>query len=428
MSYYGRQPDDRQIRAKPYSASMIGVSIAVVILVGALIVLGGLYLFGDDNDDDNDEFTLSQSSTPTEELGVADPNETAMETPTEDDASTATPTEPTSTPSPSPSPTPSATDEADLTPTEATETEEPTEVEPTSPPTSEVEEPEPTEEPFTGDFGPLPPAQLPSGGASTSLSLDYQLGMSLEDLPSSATAYWIEWPVLSFEDVSAMAERLALNGEVVEEGVGIYSVSGDRGQIYISPTETIYNSAGFESEGALPSNDVAIQEALEWLELSGFVGPNIDGGRIAGRDEDVGRIVVEFRPAEPSPNLAPTPSARLTVGPGGEVLEARVHWPERLIPSDYGLLSPIDLWTSVENGRGFLEADLSDFDTSGGLSGTATMNSYSIAYTLAGNQAGGQYLVPVVMFEGIARINQTGDEIPVAVSIPAVYAGSGSTG
>ncbi|MFW6074728.1 MAG: hypothetical protein ACOC9Y_03980 [Chloroflexota bacterium] len=424
MSYYGRHQDDRQIRARPYSASMIGISIAVVILVAAVIFFGAMYLFGDDDDGQNDEVTANQSSTPTEDTDAsgADP------TPTDD---TDNPTS-TATASPTNSATATATEESTDTPepveTEVDESEPTATEEPEPEPTSEVDESEPTEEPFTGDFGPLPGAQLPSGGAASALDLDYQLGMSLEELPASGTAYWIEWPVLSFDDVSALAERLAINGEVVEEGVGTYRVSGDRGELFISPTETIFNSAGITSEGDVPSDDEAINAAFEWLELSGFVGQNIDGGRITGRDDEVGRVVVEFRPAEPAPNLAPTPSARLTVGPGATVLEARVRWPEQLVPSDYGLKAPIDLWTAVENGHGFLEADLSGFDTSSGLTGVATMTGYSVGYTIAGSQIDEQYLVPVIMFEGTARINQTGDEIPVTVSVPAVYAESGATG
>jgi hypothetical protein len=62
------------------------------------------------------------------------------------------------------------------------------------------------------------------------------------------------------------------------------------------------------------------------------------------------------------------------------------------------------------------------------LTGTATIVDYFTAYTLAGSPTSSQYLVPVIRFEGSARIDQTGDEIPISVSIPVVYFEEGTAG
>jgi hypothetical protein len=274
----------------------------------------------------------------------------------------------------------------------------------------------------------LPPAQLPSGGASSTLELTYQLALSLEELPASGTVYLISWPAYSLEDVELARDRLGLEGDVIEEGVGVYRVEGESGMLFVSPTETIFRAADSSAGGELPGESAALQIASEWASLSGFVGADADGGEVVGRDEEVARVVVKIRPTSPQPNLAPNPAATVTLGPGGEVLEARIAWPAELAASEYGYGDPVAVWQEVQAGQGFLEADLSSVFATGQLTGNATITGYSTAYTLAGSAAEEQFLVPVLVFEGTARIDQTGDEIPVFVSIPVVYHEAGTAG
>lgn len=430
MRDFNNYDDSGNIRTRPYGSSSLAVSVAVIVIVLALLVIGGVLIWGARDSDDNEGNAAAPT---TVDVAFEDPTSTVQELPTVDDSTpTTSSTEP---PTQEPSATPSATATVDTAATEAaliptaTEVTEPTATEvveepteePVVEPTSEIEEPaEPPVEPEIGEFGELPPAQLPSGGVSSSLSLTYDLGMSLEALPTDASAYLIDWPIYTIDEVQAAVDQMGLDAEAVEEGTGVFRAEGETGALYVSPSEIVYSSY-LEPEGSeLPGDSGAASAAADWLSLTGFVNANIDGGTVIGRDEDAMLVIVVFRPAEPSPNLAPTPSATVTVGAGGEVVEARIHWPSEVIPSTYGLRSPTDIWKSVQNGGGFLEADLSQVSASGFLSGTATITDYSIAYTLAGG-ADYQYLVPVIQFHGWAIIDQSGEEISISVSVPAVY-------
>jgi hypothetical protein len=153
----------------------------------------------------------------------------------------------------------------------------------------------------------------------------------------------------------------------------------------------------------------------------------MDGGAVISRDDELGRIVVIFRPVEPAPNLAPSPSATVTVGAGGTVLEARINWPT-LSAAEYALRSPDQLWQQMIDGNGYLDADISGIDAGGGLTGTAVITNYSFAYTLAGSPANQQYLVPLVVFIGSATIDQTGDVVAVEIAVPSVNQQAGPLG
>ena len=397
-----------------------------------ILVLGSVLIFQGIGSDDDDP-TVIPSPSGTSELVSGVPTATSADD--EDDPS---PTE--DTPNGSATPTPSPTDATvtpDATEPEPTPTEddtepvepEPTSTEDTSEPTVPDEpEPAPTDLPLEGAFGLLPPAQLPSGGVSSTLDLEYQLAMSLETVATVGTVYRLEWPVYTLEDVEFARDRLALQAAVVEEGVGVYRVESDRGMLFVSPTEIIFRAAGFGDGSAVPGDDDAIAIAREWIELSGFIGGSMDSGAVVAREEEPPSAVVKFRPVEPQPNLAPNPSATVHVGSGGTVLEVRIAWPASLEPSDYGYSDPLAIWQAVQNGQGFLEADISSVLAAGQLTGTASISDYSTAYTLAGSPAGSQFLVPLITFHGTARIDQTGDEVPVSVSIPVVYFEEGTAG
>lgn len=423
-----RFPGDAPGRART-AGSSLALSMVVVIVV-LLIIAAGIFLIFRDDPDDSQAAVIPSPSGTSElvQLGA---------TPTPDGASVqeteavdgATATEQTPTPSPTATAPNTATSTEEPTATEE-EIEEPTSTpEPEEPePTPTEPEPEPTTEPLEGDFGFLPPAQLPSGGAASRLTLSYQLGMSLEALPTSGTVYELIWPSYTFDDVVLARDQLGLGGDVIEEGVGVYRVEGDVGSLYVSPAEIVYYSAGGAAAGELPGDGEAIDNAWEWVSLSGFIPGEMDGGEVVARDEDSGRVVVKFRPVAPQPNLAPNPAATVTIGPGGTVLEVRIAWPSSMTPSEYGYTDPLAIWEAIQAGQGFLEADLSSIFATGPLSGTATIYDYWTAYTLAGSPGGGQYLVPVIRFEGTARIDQTGDEITIFVSIPVVWAQQGTVG
>jgi hypothetical protein len=402
------------------------LSVAVIAFVLAIVGIGVVLIL---RDDENPGVAAIPSPSGTSELV------NLTDTPTDVVATReeASPTSPRPTPTTSERDQPSPTSNDDeATPMEAEETEErtetPTEEGEVVPTATEGPGATDTPAPLEGEFGFLPPAQLPSGGVSSRLALTFQLAMSLEELPSSGTVFLISWPVYSIEEAEFARDRLGLNGDVIEEGVGVFRVDGADGSLFISPTEIVFRSSGGSGPGDLPDDATAVQVASEWASLSGFVGGDADGGAVVGRDDDSGRVVVKIRPVSPQPNLAPNPSATVTIGPGGEVIEARIAWPASLAGSEYGYSNPVAVWQAVQAGQGFLEADISSVFATGDLTGNATITSYSTAYTLAGSLAGDMFLVPVIVFEGTARIDQTGDEIPVYVSIPVVYHEAGTAG
>ena len=420
------------LRARPYGSSL-ALSVIVVGLVLAILVFGSFLILRDRNDSEAANPTIIPTPSGTSELVAIIPTGDAGGTqspPTATSAlgpvtptATATSSEASATEAPV-----DATPEPAVTEPPATSTGvPPTPVEPSSTP-EPAPEPTATDVPATGEFGVLPPAQLPSGGVSTTLELDYQLGMSLESLPGSGTVYRVSWPVYTLQDVEAARDRLALQAAVIEEGVGVFRVESDRGTLFVSPTEIVFRGAGFGSGDALPSDDEAITIAFDWISVSGFVPTDTDVGEVVGRDDDLGRVVVKFRPVAPLPNLAPNPAATVTLGPGGTIIEVRIAWPDGLEPADYGLRDPLSIWQSVQAGQGFLEAGITSVFATGLLTGTATVTDFRVAYTLSGSPVAEQYLVPVITFSGTARIDQTGDEIPIDVSVPVVFSQEGTAG
>lgn len=423
-AFRGQRPPPR-VRTRPYGSSHRAVAIALAVL-GVSIFLAAFVLILDRIRDDDDGGNVAVVATATSTV----PSESLAPTTSGGDPSTTNLPGVTPTPPPRPTselvaPSPSPTNEpvAD----QATATPEPEEV-PTEEPEPPIEEPTEAPEPPAGEFGDLPPALLPSGGVSGTLALTYELGMSLTDLPVSSWVYALEWPIYSIDEVAVSAQNLGLFGDVVEQGVGVYRVDSDSGSLFVSPAEIVFAAAGFDSTGELPDDATAISAAAGWLATSGFTGSNMDGGAVISRDDELGRIVVIFRPVEPAPNLAPSPSATVSIGPGGVVLEARVNWPSSLGAAEYALRPPDELWQLLIEGYGYLDADISGVAADGGLTGTAVITDYSFAFTLAGSPANQQYLVPLVVFLGSATIDQTGDVVPVEIAVPSVNQQAGPLG
>jgi hypothetical protein len=313
---------------------------------------------------------------------------------------------------------PTATSE-DIDTIEPTPTDElAEEPEPTA--TTVVEEAEPTEEPpAIGDFGTLPPAQIVSGGLSRSLDLDYELAVSLSDSPSSAPVYLLEWPAWTEDDVATIAGNLDLDG-TVEGGPGNYQVIGTTSEIYFNGSTVQYVYTSSLPDLPLGTDANVIESARSWIYANGFISDDLNGGAVIGRDDDAGRAVVLFKPAQVSPVLSFLPSATVTVGAGGTVLEANIRWPAGYIDSEYGLWSGDALWNKVLAGSASIEADLSSVAGTGALSGTMTVTGISLAYSYAGSPAGDEFLVPLIIFSGDATINETGDVVPVSVYVAAI--------
>jgi hypothetical protein len=317
----------------------VGFFVAALAIIGVLLFTGG----GDDDGDDQRGIVGEVTSTSTTESLLVTPDDTSTSTTTSTTgANTVTSTTgavpPTAT-TEDDDPTATNTEEAvETEPTGSQGEEEPTdEAEPTEEPVDEG--PDPNEEPpFIGDFGTLPPAQIVSGGLTRSLSLDYELATSLGNAPSSAPVYLLEFPAWAESDVASIADNLGLDG-AVEGGPGNFQVVGSTAEIYFSGPTIQYVYTGSLPDLPLGDDANVIQAASDWIYANGFISGDLDGGVIIGRDDDAGRAVVLFRPADVSPVLSFVPSATVTIGPGGSVVEARIRWPSNYIGSEYGFWS-----------------------------------------------------------------------------------------
>ena len=123
-----------------------------------------------------------------------------------------------------------------------------------------------------------------------------------------------------------------------------------------------------------------------------------------------------FKPVDPDKILSAIPSAAVTIGTDGNVLEANVRCPASLRKASYTLRSADALWADASAGRGYVDIDPQLLP--GGtnqLMGTATARSVSLAYTVDGTTSTKQFLVPLIVFQGEAKIN--GVDAPVSVLI-----------
>jgi hypothetical protein len=405
--------------------------IAVGLFVAALFVVGVLLLTGPDDDSDGNPASAAVTQTPTPGQSMLTPagvtatplaGSTAV-VPTMTPAPVATPPAGT-TPVPQVVETPAAgdaeaTNEATEEPVESESTETP---QPENPQTATS-----TEEPTVGDFGTLPPAQIVSGGLARNVDLDYELGISLDSVPSSAAAYRFVWAGWSPEEAASVAAKVGITADVDGSG-GSYEIIGNEGELYISRTVVQYVNLRAPVGGMLEDNATVIENARIWLANSGITAGNVGPGSLIGRDDAAQRAVILFKPTNPAPLLAFYPSATVTIGPGGDVREANIRWPDGFVSSDYGMRSANQIWNDILAGEGSIEADLSDIPGSGPISGTFTVYAVSVAYSYAMAMDGSEYLVPLVVFSGEIFADEYGTSVPAWIYIQGIYGQSAPRG
>lgn len=371
---------------RPGTASLLPLVLATILLVIVIVLVGVLIL--------NTRGGDSQEVTPTV-------------------AATTTPTT-TSQATPSPAPaSPTAAAEASPPPASPEPTEEPTEA------------PTPTPTPLVGEFGPLPAGQMPSGNSTgRPLNFEYHLDMSLQMVPAQAPAYEMQARIWTAEQVQDLADSLGITGEVVDQGGGSFRVTGT-GSLYVSGNLVQYVSPQEATPVAamLPPDDMLTEAARSWLVGHQIVGADAGQGTVLDRDEETGQAHVLIKPVEPQQIFSAIPSALITVRADTSVSNAEVHWPAGLRRSDYGLRTAEEMWADVTSGRGYIEIDPTQLPQGGGpIQGTVTATSASLAYTIAGNPATGQFLVPLVVFSGQAQIEGVEAPIPVQIYVQAVSA------
>jgi hypothetical protein len=405
-----QEPEPNQKSWRKYL--LPGAGGAAVLLM--VIIVAAIIAAGNNGDDDTEDISLITDADATETAEAAESTPTpeptieveATPTPdaTNEDDEDADDEEIELTPTPTPEPTPEVV-------AEEQSVEEPTPV-----PESQPEETIPEPDLVVGDFGELPPGNMPSGDPSITGGFQMNLDMSLQNVPTLAAAYQVNSRQWSLGEVQNLADRLGVQAEIVDQGGGSFRAEGPEASIYISPmmTQFIRSTGG---SGPLPGNDQVIQIARSWLVENGLVGADAGSGRVVDRDDVGGRATVQVKPVDPPEIISATPSARVTVQGDGTVVEATISWPGSLQSSTYSLRSAQALWADASQGRGFIDLPPS-FQ---GATGTITITSSRIAYTIAGSPQGSQYLVPVVAFSGTATTSG-GDSSSVNIYVQAVAA------
>lgn len=248
----------------------------------------------------------------------------------------------------------------------------------------------------------LPPPDLPtSNQQGYQFQIDSTSKIDLNAVPREAPVYKLNWKEPTQRRTERIAEKLGIEGEVNDRGNGSFDIQGED-ELYVSSGLVQFYSPNQPEEGELPDDDAAIGFAREWLRTAGLLPNNVDNGTVVSRSEETNRVIVQFMPLEPENLVAAYPSAVVTIGPNGEIIEASVRWPEIDRFDIYQLRDPKDAWAEVSSGEAFLDIQLPDgvADDEGVVNGKATYSSVEIGYTTAGLPGGEQYLQPVYIFVG----------------------------
>lgn len=248
----------------------------------------------------------------------------------------------------------------------------------------------------------LPPPDLPSSNQQGyQFEIESDSRIDLDAVPREAPIYQLNWKEPTQARTERIAENLGIEGEVNDRGNGSFDIQGDQ-ELYVSSGLVQFFSPDQPEEGDLPDDETAIGFAREWLRTAGLLPNNVDDGTVVNRSDETQRVIVQFIPLEPSNLVAAYPSAVVTIGPGGEVIEASVRWPVIDRYDIYQLRDPKDAWAEVASGEAFLDVQLPEgvADDQGVVKGRATYSSIEIGYTTAGLPGGEQYLQPVYIFVG----------------------------
>lgn len=297
------------------------------------------------------------------------------------------------------------TDEATAATDDVTATQDPAESE-LVPSTAEA----------TGELADaLPPPDLPTTNPQGySFELDAELKADRDDVPETAPVYELRRAALDEAEVSALAERLEIEGEVDNQGDGVFVAEGN-GQLFVTPDFIQYRSPDEPGTGALPADDEAIDLARAWLEENELLPSDAGEGRVVSRAETSGRLVVLVAPAEPEGLIAAFPSVSVSLGAGGAILEASSRWAE-IERGDLYQLRPVDeVWEQVAAGQAYLETDLTNTNIPQGteIEGTVEYTTVELAYTTAGGPSAQQYLEPVFVFVGELTLEGDSEPYPV---------------
>jgi len=270
--------------------------------------------------------------------------------------------------------------------------------------------------PMGGDepFGTLP-AVMSIVNETPSPSLIYKLSGPLTGGAPRGDVFTITWPSPNAAQVDDLARKLGLTGPVRQPKAGIYTVDGN-GRLSVDAKATVYAPpAVATAANSLPDDHTAISSARTWLAMHDLLPADVGTADVRHNSDTLDVI---FHPKALPDILSDTPGIRVRIGPGNVVQEVQRAWPGELRPGAYDLISLDDAWQQAQV-RGMVvlrpPAGLSV-----PLNATALINNVSLAYAVASDQKGRDYLQPVYLFNGTVTIpdHDTGAEIHIAV--PAV--------
>jgi hypothetical protein len=268
----------------------------------------------------------------------------------------------------------------------------------------------------------LPPPDFPTANLEGyTFDLRYSLQAELDGVPREAAVYELLREEPTTDSVQAVADKLGIDADVEDRGDGSFTVSGN-GDLFVTIDQIQYFSTAVVAEGELPGDDSAISNARDWLRSASLLPPDIGEGSVVSRIPEANRLVVQFRPTEPTPVLSGYPSISMTLSADGTVLEAAIRWANIVRADVYQLMAPEEAWQLVSSGQAYLAPELGEAGIEAGtdIEGRVTFSSLSIAYASAGPPGGRQYLEPVYVFEG--RIRPEGDErtYPITAYVSAL--------
>lgn len=269
---------------------------------------------------------------------------------------------------------------------------------------------------------PLPIIDLPT---MNSQSYTFELASSwqgdAESVPQEVPIFQVESISYDQEQVAEVADTLGVDGEITEQGEGTYTVE-DEGSIYTTPGLLQFVSAVEAPDEALPDDEAAIAYARDWIRISGLMPADIGDGSIVAHIEEPARLIVEFLPANPAPLLSSTPGITVTVGPAGTILESRVSWATITEVETYRLRGVADAFTVIEGRQSYLDVTLpiEQFPQGSTITGTATYDEVSIAYTSSGAMGEAQYLQPVYIFTGTLAPEGSDETYSISAYVPAI--------
>lgn len=263
-------------------------------------------------------------------------------------------------------------------------------------------------------FGTLPPV-IPFTGDAPRPALTYALSGPLTGGAPRADVFTINWHPPSAAQVDQLARRLALTGPVRQAAAGVYTVDGN-GRLSVDAKATVYvPPAAATTTNTLPDDRTAISSARNWLATRDLLPPDVGPADVQRNGETLDVI---FHPKALPLILSDKPGIRVRIGPGNAVQEVQRAWPSELMPGAYDLISLDEAWQQAPL-RGVVDMT-SPAGVSVAPNATALINSVSLAYALASDKSGKDYLQPVYLFSGSVAIPGQRAGADVRIAVPAV--------